>query len=78
MRILKQHLLDDFENLKKLTHLNLEIEWSGVPQRPRIFNHGSANLSPRLSIKELHLWIEGFDTGFREGFKAGFALTGIE
>ncbi len=69
MRILKQHLLDDFKNLKRLTGLNLEIEWSGVPQRPRIFNNGSADLSPRLSIKDLHLWIEAFEEGFTIGLE---------
>ncbi len=72
MRMTKKHLLDDFERLKRHTELNLEIEWSGDPHRPRIFRTSKSgdmgNFSPRLTLREMHLWIEAFEDGFNYGF----------
>ena len=75
MRITRAHLLNDFEQLKTHLGLNLEIEWSGSPIRPRIFKVSDeddiSHLSPRLPIPEMHLWMEAFSDGFVVGFHKG-------
>lgn len=89
MRITKKHLLEDFERLVKRSDLNLEIEWAGAPQRPRIHLTLPAvlpsgpkevsDLSPRLTVGDMHLWIEAFGDGFDHGWDAkGFALDDDE
>ena len=74
MRITKKHLLEDFELLKKHTRLNLEIEWAGAPQLPRIHlilpatlpggTNNVSDLSPKLTMRDMHLWIEEFSDGW--------------
>ena len=74
MGITKKHLLEDFDLLKRHTDLNLVIEWSGEPPRPRIwrvteFGDWAENW-PRLSVGQMHLWMEAFDSGYGLGYEA--------
>lgn len=52
------------ERVRLTTGLNLQVEYSGDPQRPRIFlDQGEKDikaLSPRATTTQLMMWLDGF------------------
>ena len=54
------------ERLSNLYGLSLEVEWLGHGQRPSIVsraNGGLRNVSPRYNLKDMRVWLMGFEEG---------------
>jgi len=71
-KITKKNLEAKLSMVRQNTGLDLMIEFSGSPRKPRVFmdkgNGVLKELSPRMPVKDIYEWLDAFDIGYTLGY----------
>lgn len=69
-RITRKELEHAVKGFREGTGLPIFVEYSGAPQRPRIFLPSGRELSPRGTVTEIYNWFDAFVQGWVEKGRA--------
>jgi len=84
--ITRQEIRNKVDRLMVSYKICLEIEWSGIPSQPSIYHAEDLEgkkvylnqLSPRLPMNEMKIWLEGFEEGLHMIMESYKNLDGMK